>query len=273
MASQPGRRGKRVAASGSTRPVKQAIAPTVEGIWGNWLNPGPRVAAMAGVTAWLAFVAGAGAFFTPCVLPIVPAFLGFVSGGAQATVRVRFARTAAFVLGFGVAFTALGFLIATAGQGAQSVLAQAWLRRIGGGLVILFGLAMVGLLRPAWMDRDFRFHGRMPAWLGPSGTALALGAAFGIGWSPCVGPILAAILIQAGLGGSGAQGAFLLAVFSLGLAVPFLAFGVLADRGAAILRRSGRVAQAVEVAGGVLLILLGIVIFTGTANRILYLIR
>ena len=132
---------------------------------------------------------------------------------------------------------------------------------------------MTGLLRPAWMDRDFRFHGKMPAWLGPTGTALALGAAFGIGWSPCVGPILATILIQAGLDGSGAHGAFLLAMFSLGLAVPFLAFGLLADRGAAVLRRSGRVAQAVEVVGGILLIVLGILVFTGTANRILYLVR
>ena len=86
---------------------------------------------MADVSAWLALGAGAAAFFTPCVLPIVPAFLGFVSGGAQASAGVRLARTAAFVLGFGAAFTGLGFLIATAGQGAQAVLAQEWLRRIG----------------------------------------------------------------------------------------------------------------------------------------------
>lgn len=228
---------------------------------------------MADVTPLLAAVAGAAAFFTPCVLPVVPAFLAFLAGpGAQATLGRRLGRTAAFVAGFGVAFSALGYLLATLGSGAQTYVTQVWMRRIGGTLIILFGLAMTGLLRPAWMDRDLRFHGRAPAWLGPIGVALVTGAAFGIGWSPCVGPILASILITAGLTGSGAHGALLLLCFSLGLGVPFFAFGALADQGAAFLRRHARATHIVEIAGGALLIVMGILVFTGTASRLLYLV-
>lgn len=226
---------------------------------------------MADVSPWIAFLAGSAAFFTPCVLPVVPAFLGYVSGGAQGEVPrpLRVARTAAFVAGFGIAFTLLGMLIAQVGVSLGFAVAQTWLRRIGGALIIVFGLAMTGLLRLRWMDRDLRFHGRLPAWLGPTGSALVLGAAFGIGWSPCVGPILASILVQAGLTGGAAQGGILLAFFSAGLALPFLACGLVADHGAAVLRKWGRAAKAVEVVGGVLLILLGIVVFTGAANRLL----
>ncbi|MFO1532269.1 MAG: cytochrome c biogenesis CcdA family protein [Thermoplasmatota archaeon] len=226
---------------------------------------------MTDVTPWVALVAGVAAFFSPCVLPVVPAFLGFVGGGADAKVSraVRMLRTGAFVSGFGVAFAVLGFLIATIGSTLEYAVAEKWLRWVGGTLVIVFGLAMTGLLRFAWMDRDLRFHGKAPAWLGPTAGAAFLGAAFGVGWSPCVGPILSAILVQAGISGGGGQGAFLLGLFAVGLAIPFLAFGLVADQGASLLRRWGRAAHVIEVVGGILLILLGMVIFTNSANRLL----
>lgn len=227
---------------------------------------------MADVTLGAALVAGLVAFFTPCVLPIVPAILSFVGGGVQDTTvprSLRMVRIAAFVLGFGIAFTLLGLLVATAASSLASKGFETWLDRIGGTIVIVFGLAMTGLLRLRWMDRDLRFHGKAPAWMGPTFGALFLGAAFGVGWSPCVGPLLGGILVAAGRSGGAAAGALLLATFSFGMALPFLAFGLAADQGAALLRRWSRATRVVEVVGGVLLIVLGIFIFTGSTNRVL----
>lgn len=228
---------------------------------------------MPDVSLAAAFVAGLLAFFTPCVLPIVPGFLAFVAGRSGAGVVAagrgrRFALTACFVAGFGLAFTAVGYLLGAAGSTLQGAEAQVWLRRVGGVLVIAFGFAMLGLWRLPWMDRDFRVHS-VSSRLGPVSGALALGAAFGVGWTPCVGPILASILLQAGLGGSGAGGTLLLAVFSAGMAVPFLAFGLAADAGAGFVRRHGRATQVVEVVGGLFLVALGIMVYTGAANRVL----
>jgi cytochrome c-type biogenesis protein len=229
---------------------------------------------MADVDAVTAFAAGLLAFFTPCVLPIVPGFLAFIASRgsgldpAQVSRRRRFGITACFVLGFGIAFTVIGFLLGSIGGSAGFQHAEVWLRRIGGVLIIAFGFMMLGLWRMPWMDRDVRVHSVSDR-LGPVAGAVLLGAAFGVGWTPCVGPILASILLQAGLGGSGAGGAFLLACFSLGLAVPFLAFGFVADSGAGFVRRHARATRVVEIVGGLFLVALGIMVYTGAANRLL----
>ena len=240
---------------------------------------------MADVGAVAAFLAGLLSFFTPCVLPIVPGFLAFVASRKSAAETGtspdapeappalpsrarRFALTAVFVLGFGAAFSLIGWLVGTAGSSLSFQHAQAWLRRIGGVLIIAFGFAMLGLWRLPWMDRDVRVHS-VGDRAGPVAGAFLLGAAFGVGWTPCVGPILASILLTAGVSGSGMGAAFLLACFSLGLAVPFLAFGLAADSGAGFVRRHAKATQAVEVVGGVLLVALGIMVFTGAANRLL----
>lgn len=224
---------------------------------------------MADVGALAAFAAGLLAFFSPCVLPILPGYLGFVAGGTTATWAQRLGRTGGFTLGFLVAFSIIGFLVGAVGQTAAFFEAEAWLRRVGGALIILFGLAMVGLLRFAWMDRDVRVHSIDQRRLGPVFGPLALGAAFGVGWSPCVGPILASILVLAGIDGDALRGGLLLVFFGLGLGVPLLAVGLAADRAVPILRRFHRATRAVEVAAGLFLILLGIAVFTGAANRIL----
>ena len=236
-------------------------------------EPKGRWTPVVDVNVITAFVAGALAFFSPCVLPIVPAYLAFIAsrgskdGGPVGRSR-RFGLTACFVLGFGLAFTIIGFLIGSVGGQPAFQSAQVWLRRIGGVLIIAFGFAMLGLWRMPWMDRDVRYHGRLERF-GPVTGSVLLGAAFGVGWTPCVGPILASILLQAGLGGSGAQGAFLLACFSLGLAVPFLLFGLVADQGAGFIHRHAKATRVVEIVGGVFLVLLGIMVFTGAVNRFL----
>lgn len=216
-----------------------------------------------------AFVAGLIAFFSPCILPIVPGFLAFITQGAASTRRRRLLLTLLFTGGFTVAFTVIGFLIGAAGSTATFQAAEVWLRRVGGVFIIVFGFAMLGLLRFPWMDRDLRYHGRGPAWLGPYGTATVMGAAFGVGWTPCVGPILGSIIVLAGIEGGAMQGGLLLSLFSLGLAIPFLIFGSLADLGSSFMQRYARFTQVVEIVGGVFLVLLGIMVFTGAANRLL----
>ncbi|MHB8634504.1 MAG: cytochrome c biogenesis CcdA family protein [Thermoplasmatota archaeon] len=226
---------------------------------------------MPGLTAVTAFLAGVLSFFGPCVLPIVPGFLAFIAerGHASQSRARRLGTTAAFVAGFGIAFTVLGAIIGAAGSTLMYRDTQVWLRRIGGVIIIAFGFAMLGLWRMPWMDRDFRVH--EVGHTGPLVGSLLMGAAFGVGWTPCVGPILAAILLTAGIGGSAASGATLLAIYSLGLAVPFMVLGALADYGAAFVHRYRKATQVVEVVGGLLVVALGIVVFTGAANRLLLL--
>lgn len=221
-----------------------------------------------GLSLAVAFAAGLASFFAPCCLPILPAYVGFVSGGGQASLRRRTLVTTAFVLGFGGAFVLLGLVVGLAGSSLMLGGAQDALERVGGALIILFGLVMLGLLRLPLLDRDLRYHGAAPAKAGPVAGAIALGAAFGVGWSPCMGPILAGILLLAGVAGSASSGALLLAVYAAGLAVPFLVVGVFADRGTAALRRLKGASRGIEIVGGVLLILLGIAVFTGAAARL-----
>lgn len=219
------------------------------------------------VTGAIAFGAGLLSFFAPCVLPVIPGYLAFVTGGAGTSRRRRLILTGAFVVGFSIAFVLLGLLIGTVGSSMAFRAAETGVQRIGGLLIIAFGLYMTGLLKLPFLDREVRFHGQAPTFLGPVAGALFLGAAFGVGWSPCVGPVFGSILILAGVGGGTLQGGLLLGAYAAGLAIPFLALGVTADKGAEFLGRHRTATRYVEVAGGVLLILLGIFVFTGAIAR------
>ncbi|MHB8605284.1 MAG: cytochrome c biogenesis CcdA family protein [Thermoplasmatota archaeon] len=220
------------------------------------------------VTPAIAFAAGLVSFISPCVVPVVPGYLAFVTGGVDSSRGKRMVLTSAFVAGFGIAFVALGVAVGALEGTAALHTTDLWVRRIGGVLIITFGLAMTGLLRLPFMDRDLRYHGDAPKRAGPFFGALGLGAAFGVGWSPCVGPILGSILILGGSGGA-QQGAFLLGVYALGLAIPFLVVGYFAERANGVLRRFSRAARVVEIVGGILLIALGIAVFTGALARLL----
>jgi cytochrome c-type biogenesis protein len=199
---------------------------------------------------------------------VLPGYVSFISGGTSVGFTQRAARTALFVAGFGIAFVALGLLVGVAGTSMVAHTYEVWIRRIGGALIITFGLVMTGLLRMDFLERDVRYHGQSPLERGgPFVGAFTLGFAFAIGWSPCVGPILASILILAGTSGGLGHAAFLLVIYSAGLAIPFLLLGLSADRGAALLRRFRRTARGIQIAGGVILIILGIVVFTGNIAR------
>jgi cytochrome c-type biogenesis protein len=218
-------------------------------------------------TGLVAFGAGLASFFAPCVLPVIPGYIAFVTGGADASTKRRLGLTAAFVTGFSIAFVAIGLLVGLVGSTGAFQAAEEWIQRVGGIVIIAFGLYMTGLLKLPFLDREIKHQGGAPDFLGPVGGAAFLGAAFGVGWSPCVGPVLASILVLAGLKGGALAGGALLGLYALGLAIPFLALGVTADRGAAWLREHSSLARVVEVAGGVLLIVLGVFVFTGSIAR------
>lgn len=179
----------------------------------------------------LAFLAGLVSFLSPCVLPVVPSYLAFVSGltfsdlteGETADVR----RTAVlhsllFVAGFGVVFMTMG-LVATA-AGTAIARALPWAMRVGGVVVVLFGLHLLGLLRAPGLGGDVRVHlERRP--VGALGSVL-VGVAFGAGWTPCIGPILGSILLYASLQATMVQGTILLGVYALGMGIPFVAASV-----------------------------------------------
>jgi cytochrome c-type biogenesis protein len=217
----------------------------------------------------LAFVAGLLSFLSPCVLPIVPGYVTFVSGvtieeladgGAAATRKRAFIHSLAFGLGFGVVFMTLG---ATASVFGQTV--TRWLpamTRIGGAVIILFGLHLLGAFRSiGWLQRDRRIHlSRHPGGLAGS---FAVGLAFGAGWTPCIGPVLGSILFFAGLEHTMFEATAMLGVYGLGLALPFLAAALAFNWFLTGAKHIRRWLPWVERGAGAILLVLGILMVTG----------
>jgi cytochrome c-type biogenesis protein len=215
-----------------------------------------------------AFVAGIVSFASPCVLPLIPGYLSFVSGvgfdelGARPRRVVR--QTAWFVLGFGVMFALLG--AGAAWFGNALLIHRRSLEIVAGAFIVLAGLIYAGVPLPALLVAERRIYVRRDA-SGPL-TAAAAGVAFAIGWTPCIGPTLAAILTLAAGEGHAEQGAALLLVYALGLGVPFLAFGLAFTRAlglARVLRRRWRI---VSMASGTLLVAFGVLLATGELVRL-----
>jgi cytochrome c-type biogenesis protein len=210
-------------------------------------------------------LAGAVSFSSPCCLPLIPGYISYISGlpisglGEQEARAVTLRAALLFVAGFTLVFTALGISFALVGS--------ALLRNVpvivrgAGVMIILMGLAMMGLLRLPFVARERRFDmARVPA--GPKG-AFALGMAFSLGWAPCIGPVLATILAAAAATQTVAWGALLLVFYSLGLGIPFvaLALGFSRARGSlAWLRRHGR---KIEILGGAMLVGVGVLFISG----------
>jgi len=210
-----------------------------------------------------AFLAGMLSFASPCVLPLVPAYLGFVGGlsyaelteNANAAARVRvLAAACAFVLGFATVFVALG---ATATTVSRALAAHMDVfAKIAGALIVVLGLHYAELIRIPFLQRDMRLDAPAARPAGLLG-AYVVGLAFAFGWTPCVGPILAVILGLAATQNSVTKGIFLLAIYSLGLAVPFLLTSLGIGRFLKFYSRFRSHMHALEVASGALLIVLG----------------
>jgi len=220
------------------------------------------------VSLGLAFVAGLVSFLSPCVLPLVPSYVTFVTGmtlDELGTGGIRGARTSAalhaglFVLGFALVFIGLGATATALGATLRRSLPL--LQQVGGVIIVAFGLYMTGLVRPAWLMSERRAQlSSKPA--GLAGSVL-VGVAFGAGWTPCVGPVLASILLYAGVKTSMATGMLLLGSYALGLGIPFFLTAVAINWYLAGARRLRGVLRPIEIAAGVVLVAVGVLLFTG----------
>jgi cytochrome c-type biogenesis protein len=224
------------------------------------------------VTIPLAFLAGLASFLSPCVLALVPAYVGYLSGRSVTAEGVvvesragTFLHGLAFVAGFSLVFIALG---ATASLiGALLYDLRTWIARIGGVVVVLFGLHTMGVLHIPFLDYDSRRHMGPNPRLGLASSAL-MGVFFSAGWAPCVGPVLGVVLTLAISGGSLQLGVILLTAYSLGLAVPFLLAALGIGRVAELMRRHGRAVAVVSRVTGVVMVIVGIMLFTGTLEQL-----
>ena len=213
----------------------------------------------------LAVAAGFLSFLSPCVLPLVPAYVGYL-GGQVATAgkaapprRTTLLHGVFLVLGFSVIFVALG--AAASGIGQLLYTYRLALMRVGGVVIFVFGLHTLGLLKIPLLYYDTRRHYHPRPELGYLSSAL-MGFFFGAGWSPCVGATLGAILTLALNEATVGRGALLLFVYSMGLGIPFLLMALGVGQAAGILRRARRAMRAVTIISGLFLILLGLLVFT-----------
>ena len=223
------------------------------------------------ISLGLSFLAGLASFLSPCVFALVPAYVGYLGGraaGGEATESNRFTTFThglAFVLGFSVVFITLG--IATASLGRVLFDLREVLAKVGGIVVIIFGLHMIGIFRIKFLEYDTRVQELPDRKWGYLSSGL-MGVFFSAGWAPCVGPVLGAILTLSLNGGSVTQGATLLSAYSAGLAIPFLLAALSVGWVTATLRKYGKLMHYVEIAMGVVLVIIGYMLFSGLFERL-----
>lgn len=209
-------------------------------------------------------------FLSPCVLPLVPGYIGYIAGNAAKDSRDPvhkknlFLRALLFVLGFSTVFVVLGASVTALSQ--ELIRNKFLFQKIGGAAIILLGIHLTGLIKWKVLYRESRWINKLgnSKQVGP----YLIGIAFAAGWTPCIGPILSSILIFAGNMETVGTGVFLLIAYSLGMAVPFLLVAVLIDKFSVGLRRFSKFLPYVSIVSGVLLILIGILIFTDQIGRV-----
>jgi cytochrome c-type biogenesis protein len=228
---------------------------------------------MGGVPLIAAFTAGLVSFLSPCVLPLVPGYISMISGasvqdlqesGDSGLLRKVLFHSLLFILGFSVVFIGLGASATWLGQFLLSRMTI--LYRIAGVIIIIFGLHMTGIFKIGLLYRDKRFHSAGKA--ATPGGAFLIGLAFAFGWTPCIGPILAAILAVAASQTTIWAGVVLLAIYSAGLAIPFLLTSLGVNHFLRFYQRFRSHLRQVEVFGGVVLIILGAMIMTNQFTRL-----
>jgi cytochrome c-type biogenesis protein len=226
---------------------------------------------IAQVTVGLAFLAGVVSFLSPCVFSLVPAYIGYLGGravGGEATESNRFitfTHGLAFVLGFSLVFITLG--VAASAIGGLLYDLRFILAKVGGVVVVIFGLHMIGVYRIPFLEYDTRVQQAPDRKWGYFSSAL-MGVFFSAGWAPCVGPVLGTILTFAINGGSIATGISLLSAYSFGLAIPFLIAALGVGWVSLTLRKYGKAMHYIEIAMGVVLVVLGVLLFAGIFERI-----
>lgn len=229
---------------------------------------------ISNVSILAAFVAGVLSITSPCVLPLIPLYLGHIAGvsvnGPTIDRRLVFRNAFAFVAGFSLVFIAMGVALGAAGSlvSTAEVVARNryWLVRIGGALLLLLGLQQLGIIKLPLLSRDRRIQHFTDS-TGSVTSSLVIGATFGAGWSPCVGPILGAILTMAAGQGDTVRAAWLLVAYSAGLAVPFLLFAALGTT-SRILKSMTRHLSAVNSVSGGIMVAVGAIMLLGIYQQL-----
>lgn len=227
---------------------------------------------IANLGVFAVFAAGLVSFLSPCVLPLVPGYISYVAGSSAGTSGGFSGRLPAvglsvcFVLGFSTIFVALGASATALGQLLLSYRHE--LDIAGGSIVIVFGLFMMGLARLPWLQRELRMHPAIAG--GRPLSAYVLGIAFAFGWTPCIGPILGAVLTVSAASATVSGGMSLLGIYSLGLGVPFVLAALFTDSLVARLRAVGRLGRVLQLLAGGALVLMGIAMITGQLPAVAY---
>ncbi len=227
----------------------------------------------AGVPALTVFLQGIISFFSPCVLPLIPLYIGYLAGGTKTVDEqgmVHYSRkkvffnTLFFVVGVSFAFFLLGFGFTAAGRFFSGN--RVWFSRIGGILVILFGLYQLGLFGKKLFSKERRLPLRLNVLAMNPLTALLLGFTFSFAWTPCIGPAMASVLLMASSSASAASGFLLIGVYTLGFVLPFLAVGLFTSTLLDFFKRHQQVVRYTVKIGGILMILMGVMMLTGWMN-------
>lgn len=221
-----------------------------------------------------AFAAGIVSFLSPCVLPLVPGYLSYVAGSsgtlpAGGLVARRWPAvglSGCFVLGFSTVFVLLGASATALGRMLLSYRQE--LNVASGAVVILFGLFMLGLANFPWLQREIRMHPIVAG--GKPASAYMLGLAFAFGWTPCIGPVLGAVLTVSAASATVTGGVSLLGMYSLGLGVPFVLAALFTDSLVVRLKAIGRLGRVLQTLAGGLLVLMGIAMITGQLTAVAY---
>jgi cytochrome c-type biogenesis protein len=225
------------------------------------------------VTAFLAFSAGILSFFSPCVLPLVPSYLIVISGASISNYaelssgqhrKTLLLHAVSFIAGFSLLFIFYGILSSLLGNLFATY--QAWVVRVGGLLLILFGLNMLNIVKIPFLNQEKMYHMRTKP-IGLVGSFL-IGITFSLGWTPCIGPVLASILLIASSTSTVTQGVYLLSLYSLGLALPFFVAALLVGRILHLMQKYGWVMKYSSYLIGGLLIVIGVLLASGYFARI-----
>ena len=225
---------------------------------------------LSGFGLLTSFGAGVISFLSPCVLPLIPGYVSYVAGDALTGEPVKpveaLRLSLFFVLGFSTVFVVLGASATTIGQLLLSYRQEENLA--GGVIVLLLGLFMMGLAKLSWLQREFRLHPNLSG--GRPVAAYIIGVAFAFGWTPCIGPVLGAILTTSAVAATVPQGVILLGFYSLGLGLPFLAAAVFTDSLMLRLRGLRRFGQNLKLGTGAIVAGMGVAILTGQLTSFSY---
>ncbi len=220
---------------------------------------------MTELTVGMVFLGGIASFVSPCFLPLIPIYIGYISGEAVGEEKAKGAlkNTIGFILGFTIVFVLLGATASSIGYFLLQY--RNILNKVLGILIIIMGIFYTGLINPAFLNMERRL-----TWKGKRGSfwgAILLGAAIGFGWTPCIGPILASVLALAASEASVLYGMYLLLIYSMGIAIPFLIASLVIGKAAGfktILKHSG----TIKLVSGIILIITGIMLMTGYLQKL-----